>query len=662
MPTLLILLLVVPLVAAIVAGVVGSRQALPALFGSREELAELVGPEAAEELAARAAARQDVASRRVALAGTLVALAIAVVVAWQFAAPRVRHAADDRDAIDRLVAEQREQFQYKQDVFTFRNGVTIRFHLLADGLSVWLVLLTALLMVPSVLISWRSVQERAPEFYAWLLLLQVGMTGVFLAADIILFYVFFELTLVPLFFLIGVWGGPERQYAARKFFVYTLTGSLITFLGVLAVVLSLGRDWSTEEERQEALRRGQPAPLAGEMTFSIERLTDLVEQHNQRINPATVAARRLQLEARQKAAAADQGNEAEKGEANKARERLEQEEKRLSQWRSFQFWVFVALMAGFAIKVPLVPLHTWLPLAHVEAPTAGSVLLAGILLKIGTYGFLRLCLPLAPDASLTFGAPLIGVLAVIGIIYGSACALAQDDFKKLVAYSSVAHLGYCMLGLFALNEVGLTGGLLQMINHGLSTGALFLLVGMIYERYHTRKIADYGGMGARLKVLSAFMVFITMSSVGLPGLNGFWGEVSTMMGMYAFGPRPDKYQGVWVNGPALAIIASFGVVLGAWYMLSLLRGVFFGEVHEPRHEGHAHAADLNGREWACLLPIAACCLVLGLYPKPFLDTVRPELRATAEILDDARARASGTYEPPEEEASGLAAGPNRAGE
>jgi len=269
--------------------------------------------------------------------------------------------------------------------------------------------------------------------------------------------------------------------------------------------------------------------------------------------------------------------------------------------------------------VPLVPLHTWLPLAHVEAPTAGSVLLAGVLLKVGTYGFLRLCLPLTPDACIHVGVPLIGTLAVIGIIYGALCALAQDDIKKLVAYSSVSHLGFCMLGMFALNLAGLTGSLLQMINHGLSTGALFLLVGMLYERYHTRKIADYGGMGARLGLLAVCFVFISLSSIGLPFLNGFVGEALIFLGMYDV-------------RPALAVIGTAGIVLGAWYMLTLVRHVFFGPVKEPSHEGHGVIGDLNFREIVTLLPIVVLCLLLGLFPQPAIDAARPDLKVIADIL------------------------------
>jgi NADH-quinone oxidoreductase subunit M len=447
----------------------------------------------------------------------------------------------------------------------------IQFHLGLDGLNVWLVALTALLMVSAVLGSWTSVQERVNEYYAWMLLLEMAMLGVFVAMDIVLFYTFFELTLVPLFLLIGIWGGPQRQHAARKFFIYTLTGSLITLLGVLGVVMAVySRD--------------------GELTFQIPRLVEIVQQ-------------RLALPGERE------------------------------YWQNVQIWVFLGLMAGFAIKVPLVPVHTWLPLAHVEAPTAGSVLLAGVLLKVGTYGFLRLCLPLAPDASLSLGVPLIGALAVIGIIYGSFCALAQDDIKKMVAYSSVSHLGYCMLGMFALNLTGLSGSLLQMINHGLSTGALFLLVGMLYERYHTRQMNEYGGMGSRLHLLGLFMVFITLTSIGIPGLNGFAGEMLVLFGIYNL----DSSR---ADGHAFATLGAIGLLLGAWYMLTMLKRVFFGAFKEPHFDEEHRVRDLNYRELAALVPIAVLCVVIGVKPMLFLDVANPDLKVVAGIADDARARAA----------------------
>jgi NADH-quinone oxidoreductase subunit M len=461
-----------------------------------------------------------------------------------------------------------------QKMLPLTGTAGIQFYIGLDGINVWLVALTAVLMVSSVLISWTAINERINEYYAWLLALHTGMLGVFVAFDIILFYVFFELTLVPLFFLIGIWGGPERRYAARKFFIYTLAGSVITLLGVLAVILVC---YHMREEHV--------------LTFAIPDLVLLV---NDSIRSNS------------------------------------------SFWYRFQIWVFLALAAGFAVKVPLVPLHTWLPLAHVEAPTAGSVLLAGILLKIGAYGFLRLCLPLAPDASFTLGLPLIGGLAVAGIIYGALCSLAQDDIKKLVAYSSVSHLGFCMLGMFALNQAGLTGSLLQMINHGLSTGALFLLVGMLYERYHTRKMADYSGLGARLGLLAAAFVFIALSSIGLPGLNGFVGEALCLFGMF----RTD---------PLLAVLGTAGIVLGAWYLLTLVKHVFYGPLHEPAHEGHGPVGDVNLREWLALGPIMLLCLLLGVFPQPVIATARRDIDVVAKILETRQATAS-----PQTAASGAA--------
>ncbi len=442
----------------------------------------------------------------------------------------------------------------------------VQFFIGIDGVNLWLVLLTAVLMVPSVLISWHAITERANEYYAWLLLLGTGMLGVFLSFDVILFYIFFELTLVPLFFLIGIWGGPERRHAARKFFIYTLTGSVMFFLGLLAVVLACYHHPLGGVE-------GSPRVL----TFSIPELVRIVNENLRVSQPGDTF------------------------------------------WKEFQFWVFLAMFAGFAIKVPLFPLHTWLPLAHVEAPTAGSVLLAGVLLKMGTYGFLRLALPLTPDACLSIGIPLVGTLAVVGILYGAFCAMAQDDIKKLVAYSSVSHLGFCMLGMFALNSAGMTGGLLQMVNHGLSTGGLFLIVGMLYDRYHTRQIADYGGMGTRLPLLTFCMVFVCLSSVGLPGLNGFVGEALVFFGMFDV-------------RPVFAIIGTAGILLGAWYLLTMLKNVFFGKLKEPEHEGHGHVSDLDSREVAALAPIMALCLFLGVYPQPVIDAARQDMDIIRDII------------------------------
>ena len=530
-------------------------------------------PAAAAILVARLGQGRALLVRQISLGATVAGALIALVVAFGFLAERSgvtdlhktyrpefvpgASAGDPHATTWNLI-----DFDFGRDPKAGKKLGAIQLYIGVDGMNIWLIVLTQILMVSAVLISWNAVTERVHEFHAWLLALGFGMTGVFLAFDIILFYVFFELTLVPLFFLIGIWGGPERRYAARKFFIYTLAGSLITLLGLLAVVVIC-----YQKSNHDLL------------TFSIP---DLVQIFNSNLDNAVGDDRAF--------------------------------------YQAFQFWVFLAMMAGFAIKVPLFPVHTWLPLAHVEAPTAGSVLLAGVLLKMGTYGFLRLCLPLAPDASISVGGPVIGALSVIAIIYGALCAKAQDDIKKLVAYSSVSHLGVCTLGMFALNSTGLTGSLMQMLNHGLSTGALFLIVGMVYERYHTRLIADYSGLGSKLKAITFCMVFISLSSVGLPGLNGFVGETLVFFGMFE-------------TRTVFAVLGTAGIILGAWYLLTMVRQVFFGELKEPSHEGH-EIHDISPREIATLAPIMALCLLLGVYPQPILDSVKPDIDVVAKILQD----------------------------
>ncbi|HTU24299.1 MAG TPA: NADH-quinone oxidoreductase subunit M, partial [Pirellulales bacterium] len=425
---------------------------------------------------------------------------------------------------------------------------------------------------------------------------ETGMLGVFTARDIILFYVFFEFTLIPMFFIIGIWGSEERRYAAIKFFVFTLSGSLLTFLGLLAIVL-----WDHSF-------------TPGRMTFSIPELT-----HSLSIHPLSFG---------------------------------------------YQIWIFLALFAGFAIKVPLFPLHTWLPLAHTQAPAAGSVLLAGVLLKIGTYGFTRFNLPMLPDATAAC-APWILLLSAIGIIYGALVALTQADLKRLIAYSSVSHLGFCMLGLFALNTLAMQGSVLQMINHGLSTGGLFALVGMIYDRYHTREIVQLGGLCRRLPILTFMFVLFTFSSIGLPGLNGFPGEFTILQGMFvrAFSAAPAQLAD---HLKAISVVSTFGVVLGAWYMLWLVERVFFGPLHEPAgdhghgpahaappaggHDSHAHDShghddhgghgaasplppssvrDLSLREILALVPLIVFMFWIGLDPNFFTSRMSASLDPVA---------------------------------
>ncbi len=450
--------------------------------------------------------------------------------------------------------------------------IDIRFHIALDGLSVWMFGLTALLMVTAILVSWEAIQEQAVAYYRLLLLLCTGMLGVFVARDIILFYVFFEFTLIPLFFLIGVWGSEQRRYAAVKFFLFTLAGSVLTFLGMLAIVL-----WDYYHPIGD--------PALWKMTFSITTLTEHLTQQPMDFQ--------------------------------------------------VQLWIFLALFAGFAIKVPLFPLHTWLPLAHVQAPTAGSVILAGVLLKIGTYGFVRFNLPMLPDAAAAC-MPWLLWLSVAGIVYGALVALAQSDMKRLIAYSSVSHLGFCMLGIFAVNRLGIQGGVLQMINHGLSTGGLFALVGMLYERYHTRKIADLGGLARQMPILAFFMLVMTFSSIGLPGLNGFAGEFLLLLGIFqrAFADAPA----VWaIQYQVIAVLAVTGVVLGAWYMLYLVQRVFFGPLKQPSHDPkEPPVRDLSPREVAALAPLVVFIVWIGVQPQFFLDRMTPTLdRLTEQAMQRA---------------------------
>jgi len=488
------------------------------------------------------------AARQFALVTALAALIVSLVMIGQFS--RLPLPSRTQAPVQPRYAITYHWFSYGNAERDTSADPPLHFDLLLglDGISLSLVVLTTVLTCSCVLISWDSIRERAAGFYASLLLLEASLIGVFCAFDLVLFYVFFEFSLIPLFFIIGIWGGPQRRYAAIKFFLYTFVGSLVTLVGLIALVLT-------------ASSAGLSTPA------SLPALGAWLQQ-----NPLSP---------------------------------------------NWQIALFLAIAVGFAVKVPVFPLHTWLPLAHVEAPTAGSVLLAGVLLKLGTYGFLRICLPLFPHASATVGVPLLAVLAVAGIIYGSLCSLAQSDIKKLVAYSSVAHLGFCMLGLFALNSAGLAGGVLQMINHGLSTGALFLLVGMIYDRYHTRMLDELGGLAARLPLLACTMAFIAMASIGLPGLNGFVGEVLSLIGMFQ-------------RHPLYAVLGTTGIVLGAWYVLSMLQRAFFGPLREPAHSSEP-VRDMNAREIAAIAPICALCLWIGVMPQPLLNTIRPDVEAVVAL-------------------------------
>jgi len=422
-------------------------------------------------------------------------------------------------------------------------GVQITFGLGVDGISLLLIVLTAFLTPLALLSSWRAIKERVKEYYALFLLLEVGMLGVFVATDLFLFYVFWEVMLIPMYFLIGIWGGKRRVYAAIKFVLFTLFGSLLMLVAIIYVAF-----------------------ISGAGSFSITAVTDYLSA-----NPLA---------------------------------------------GDVQMFLFIAFFLAFAIKVPLFPFHTWLPDAHVEAPTAGSVILAGVLLKMGTYGFVRFCLPMFPDATLQ-ALPTIMVLAIIGIIYAALVAMVQPDVKKLVAYSSVAHLGFVMLGIFSLNMQGLQGGMLQMINHGLSTGALFLIVGVLYERRHTRLIADYGGIARVMPVFATIFMIITLSSIGLPGLNGFIGEFLTLVGAFRFS---------WIYG----LVAVVGVVLAAVYMLWMLQRMMFGKI---TNEENRNLPDVNWREIAYLLPIVVLVVWIGIYPMTFLEKMEPSLHCLLKRIE-----------------------------
>lgn len=430
-------------------------------------------------------------------------------------------------------------------------GWNISYAMGVDGLSILLLLLTTLLTPISIFSTWTAVQDRVKDFMIFFLLLEIGMIGVFLAQDLFLFYIFWEFTLVPMYFLIGIWGGGRRMYAAVKFFLYTMAGSILMLLAILWLGINLD-------------------------TFYVPELMSKA--------PGITTA--------------------------------------------IQVWLFVAFAAAFAIKVPMWPLHSWLPDAHVEAPTAGSVILAGVLLKMGTYGLLRFNLGLFPQAAIQL-APWFGVLSVIGIIYGAMVSYAQKDAKKLVAYSSVSHMGFIVLGLFALNAQGIQGSILQMINHGISTGALFLIVGMIYERRHTRELDQFGGLWKIMPVYGLITLIVALSSMGLPGLNGFVGEFTILLGSWGAGSEGGAYGNVWYTA-----ISSIGVILAAVYMLTMFQKMFLGPV---THEENKGLKDLNWRELAVIIPLLALIFWIGLYPQPFFNLMGPAVEKLTAGLQAAAA-------------------------
>jgi NADH-quinone oxidoreductase subunit M len=429
-------------------------------------------------------------------------------------------------------------FQFQQQA-VWIPSLNVSYHVGIDGMSLLLIMLTTFLTPLALLGTWNSVTQRLKEYVIMILLLEVGMTGVFASLDLFLFYIFWEAMLIPMYFIIGIWGGQERVYAAIKFFLFTLFGSLLMLVAILA------------------LANAASSVPGGKFT------TNLVELY--------VIAPRLGA--------------------------------------GLQLWMFLAFALSFAIKVPVFPLHTWLPDAHVQAPTAGSVILAGVLLKMGTYGFVRFCLPLFPDAALR-AMPYVCTLAVIGIVYGALVSMVQTDIKKLVAYSSVSHLGFVVLGIFAMTEEGMQGAIIQMINHGLSTGALFLIVGMLYDRAHTRNISDFGGVAKVMPVFATIFFIVGLSSIGLPGLNGFVGEFLILVGSF--------------NSPILAnqaftVVAALGVIFAAVYILWMYQRVMLGPVRQGALYGGHTLVDLNRREIATLVPILIFIVWIGVYPSTFLS-------------------------------------------
>jgi NADH-quinone oxidoreductase subunit M len=426
-------------------------------------------------------------------------------------------------------------------------GITYKLGI--DGMSLWLILLTTFIVPLATYASWTHIETKVKEYAVSLLVLETAMLGAFFALDLFLFYVFWELMLVPMMLIIGIWGGVQRVYAAVKFFLFTMVGSMLMLVAILYA------DWQYKQ-------------VTGQYSFELSDLNTLL----------------LPVRA--------------------------------------QVWCFAAFALAFAIKVPMFPFHTWLPLAHVEAPTAGSVLLAAVLLKMGTYGFLRFALPLFPNAAMAL-TPLICLLAVIGIVYGALVAMVQPDLKKLVAYSSVSHLGFCMLGMFALNPEGWSGSILQMINHGISTGALFLLVGVVYERRHTRLISEFGGLWKVIPVFSVVFLVVMLSSIALPGTNGFVGEFLVLLGAF-------KTQRIW------AILAATGVILSACYMLWMFQRVIFGSVTNNANED---LKDLTRREVLVFAPLLLLIFWLGVYPQPILSRIQPSVNET---LDHVQRKAVAT--------------------
>ena len=524
----------------------------------------------------------------------------------------------------------------------------VQFFIGIDGLNVWLVLLTSLMTYIAVLVSWRSITERSNGYYAWLFVLQTGLIGAFLSFDVILFYAFFELTLIPAFFLIGSWGvGGSKRDAARKFFLYTLLGSLLTLTGVIGIVVTNPTPMlspTTPTYGHFPANGEMVAPQPGPITFSIPSLMKNVNAWSN-VKPTEAYRSELKLQkATATAAAAKAKAEATPNDptlrrladdSEAARSRAEGESTAAANdrdhYRGLQVWFFVALVAGFAVKVPLVPFHTWLPAAYAEAPMGVTLILSALMAKLGTYGLLRIVLPLAPEPSVEYGLPVLGGLGAFGIIYAAFCAYAQRDLKLLTAYSSVSHLGFLVVGLFAFNTEGITGASLHMVNHGLSTGAMFGLLGFLAVRYQTLDMNQFGGLMGRYPGFAFLLVVISLASIGLPGLNNFVSEM--LMLSSVFEPSSTSSVGYWLAAAAVA-----GLFLSAWYTMTMLRRVLFGPLQEPTTA--TVPTGLTQRETIAFALPALLCVVLGLYPQPVIDTMKADVALVVKAGDNARTRSS----------------------
>jgi len=441
-----------------------------------------------------------------------------------------------------------------RETYDWIPSLGVKYDFGIDGIAMLLIILTTFMGIIAIVSSYSAIEHRQKEYYVLLLLLQTGMIGTFCALDFFLFYVFWEIMLVPMYFIIGIWGGPRKLYAAIKFFLYTLSGSVLMLLSILALYFF----------NDGGIPFLNIKGLGHEATFSVLKYHEI----GHLIPP------------------------------------------------NLQFWIFLGFFFGFAIKVPMFPFHTWLPDAHVEAPTAGSIILAAVLLKMGTYGFVRFALPILPDGTRQL-LPWVVALSIIGIIYGALVSLVQKDMKKLVAYSSVSHLGFVMLGMFALNPMGLKGSVIQMVNHGISTGALFLLVGIVYERRHTREIKEYGGLAKQMPMYATLFLIAALSSMGLPALNGFIGEFTILLGA--------ANRNIW-----WAVFAATGIVLGAAYLLWLYQRVFWGPLDNPANQT---LRDVNRRELSLMIALVAVMVWIGIAPKPLFDVLEKPVEYIVRKVD-----------------------------